>query len=196
PPTVPPITPPPVTPPPIIPPVVSPPVTPPTIPPVTLPPVVPPGLPLPAGPAPGPTSPPPGATPPKAPPAPVSGIPPAVVLAPAPVVAPAVGPVPVGTVVSEEDLAAATPAGVAVADTAREETHEIAVTEAAVVTGVGLTAGYVLLNTRAVYWFLSALLARPAVWRRFDPIDVILAWENDPDDRPGTDDESLASMVK
>jgi hypothetical protein len=45
-----------------------------------------------------------------------------------------------------------------------------------------------------VYWFLSALLARPAVWRPFDPLDVIFAWERDGEARTG-DDESLASMV-
>jgi hypothetical protein len=68
-----------------------------------------------------------------------------------------------------------------------------------VATAAVATAGYVLLNTRAVTWFISALLARPAVWRRFDPIDVIYSWERerdaqarDPDPR---DDESLQSMV-
>jgi hypothetical protein len=48
-----------------------------------------------------------------------------------------------------------------------------------VVTGGVAVAGSVLLNTRAVYWFLSALLVRPAFWRRFDPLDVIYAWERE-----------------
>ena len=126
-----------------------------------------------------------------APPNPVT---PPVVVAPA--VAPAAGPsVPIGTVVSEDDLVAATPDVAAVADAAREETHEIALTEAAVVTGVSLTAGYVLLNTRAVYWFLSAVLARPAIWRPFEPLEVIYAWERDPDARTG-DEDSLAALLK
>jgi hypothetical protein len=102
---------------------------------------------------------------------------------------------PVGTV-TEADLLAATesPAAPSAAvEEIRGGAQAIAVTEAAVVTGVSLTAGYVLLNTRAVYWFLSALLARPAVWRPFDPLEVIFAWEGD-DARTG-DDESLASMV-
>lgn len=79
------------------------------------------------------------------------------------------------------------------------EVEERAATDAAVTTVAVATAGYVLLNTRAVYWFISALLARPAVWRRFDPIDVIYSWEKGeglgtaPEAAP--DDESLQSMV-
>jgi hypothetical protein len=50
-----------------------------------------------------------------------------------------------------------------------------------------------------VYWFLSALLARPAVWRRFDPLDVIYAWERENGGNPhGAEpgaDESLQSIV-
>jgi hypothetical protein len=36
------------------------------------------------------------------------------------------------------------------------------------------------------------------VWRSFDPLEVIYAWENDPNRRSGAgagDDESLQSMV-
>jgi VCBS repeat-containing protein len=73
------------------------------------------------------------------------------------------------------------------------DADERAATDAVVTTAAVATAGYVLLNTRAVYWFISALLARPAVWRRFDPIDVIYTWEKE---RPaGDEDESLQSMV-
>jgi hypothetical protein len=64
-----------------------------------------------------------------------------------------------------------------VANDLREESDIQAVTDAVVVGGLAATAGFVLLNTRAVYWFLAALLTRPAVWRRFDPLDVIYAWE-------------------
>jgi len=76
-----------------------------------------------------------------------------------------------------------------------------ALTNTLVAGGALASAGYVVLNTRAVYWFLSALLARPAVWRRFDPLDVIYAWETEREgmgDRPlnPEDDESLQSMVE
>jgi hypothetical protein len=82
-----------------------------------------------------------------------------------------------------------------------EGSNTKAVTDTLVVTGMVATAGYVFLNTRVVYWFLSALLARPAVWRRFDPLDVIYAWERDREGQTnGTpipeDDESLQSIVE
>ena len=81
----------------------------------------------------------------------------------------------------------------------RTATEERGTTDTLVVTGSVAVAGYVLLNTRAVYWFLSALLARPAVWRRFDPLDVIYAWERDRDGRPAVPDadadSTLASIV-
>ncbi len=82
-----------------------------------------------------------------------------------------------------------------------EGSNTKAVTDTLVVTGMVATAGYVVLNTRVVYWFLSALLARPAVWRRFDPLDVIYAWERDREGLAnGTpipeDDESLQSLVE
>lgn len=60
-----------------------------------------------------------------------------------------------------------------------KEADARAAVDAVVATTAVAAAGYVLLNTRAVYWFLSALLARPAVWRRFDPIAVIYAWESE-----------------
>ncbi len=81
------------------------------------------------------------------------------------------------------------------------DADERAATDAVVTTAVVATAGYVLLNTRAVHWFISALLARPAVWRRFDPIDIIYSWEREqelgtgPDPTPNKDDESLQSIV-
>jgi hypothetical protein len=80
------------------------------------------------------------------------------------------------------------------------DADERAATDAVVTTAVAATAGYVLLNTRAAYWLISALLARPAVWRRFDPIDVIYSWERERElgtatGRTPEDDESLQSMV-
>ena len=81
------------------------------------------------------------------------------------------------------------------------EADERAATDAVVTTAVVATAGYVLLNTRAVYWFISALLARPAVWSRFDPIDVICAWDEEQESGKQSEetafqeDESLQSMV-
>jgi hypothetical protein len=58
-----------------------------------------------------------------------------------------------------------------------------------------------MMSTRAVYWFLSALLARPVLWRRFDPLEVIYAWERDgptdPRHPPGPEDEeSLQTLVR
>lgn len=84
-----------------------------------------------------------------------------------------------------------------VADDLRGEVEDRALTDAVVTTGAVATAGYVLLNTRAVLWFLSALLARPAVWRRFDPLDVIYAWERDRSTTAPSseEDDSLQSMV-
>jgi hypothetical protein len=81
----------------------------------------------------------------------------------------------------------------------RADAEVRATADTIVVSGSVAVAGYVLLNTRAVYWFLSALLARPAVWRRFDPLEVVYAWEKDGGRRPrssGADgDESLQSIV-
>jgi hypothetical protein len=77
--------------------------------------------------------------------------------------------------------------------------QEEALTNTLVVSSGIAVAGTALLNTRAVYWFLSALLARPAVWRRFDPLDVIYAWERERVQNGGRSaldsDESLHSMV-
>ncbi|HEX4607948.1 MAG TPA: Ig-like domain-containing protein [Urbifossiella sp.] len=81
----------------------------------------------------------------------------------------------------------------------RAEAEARATTDTLVVSGGVAVAGYVLLNTRAVYWFLSALLVRPAVWRRFDPLDVVYAWEQEGGRRPRArdagEDESLESIV-
>lgn len=68
--------------------------------------------------------------------------------------------------------------------------------------GVGLvaSAGYVLLSTKASYWLLTAFAARP-LWKQFDPMEVLFAWEEEQDRRrargrdAGEEDESLQTMV-
>jgi hypothetical protein len=69
------------------------------------------------------------------------------------------------------------------------------VTGTVVGTGVVATAGYVLLSPRLAYWFLSALLARRTVWKPFDPLEVVFAWEKEKG-VAGGDDESLEGMVE
>ncbi|HKB02596.1 MAG TPA: cadherin-like domain-containing protein [Gemmataceae bacterium] len=71
------------------------------------------------------------------------------------------------------------------------------VTDVTIATGVVATAGYVLLTPKLAFWLLSALLARRTVWKPFDPLEVVCAWEDEqknkrPSDR---DDESLESLV-
>jgi hypothetical protein len=61
-------------------------------------------------------------------------------------------------------------------------------------TGLVATAGYVLLNTRAASWLLSLLSARP-VWKQFDPLEVIYAWEEEEKEQ-GAGEESLLSLVE
>jgi hypothetical protein len=76
------------------------------------------------------------------------------------------------------------------------------------VVGVSVIAssGYVFLNSRVVYWLISALSSRP-LWKGFDPLEVIFAWEEEEEERKrtqrshfrsrrsGRDDESLQSLV-
>jgi hypothetical protein len=68
------------------------------------------------------------------------------------------------------------------------------VTGTVVGTGVVATAGYVLLSPRLAYWLLSALLARRTVWKPFDPLEVVYAWEREKG-LGGDDDDSLDKMV-
>ncbi len=66
---------------------------------------------------------------------------------------------------------------------------------AAAVTGLVASAGYVLLNTRAGIWLVSLLAAKP-LWRRFDPLDVLFAWEKEARAAgAGEDDESLVTLA-
>jgi hypothetical protein len=62
-------------------------------------------------------------------------------------------------------------------------------------TSVVATAGYVLLTPRLAFWLLSAVLARRAVWKPFDPLEVVYAWERDQKARGDDEDDSLAGMV-
>jgi hypothetical protein len=68
------------------------------------------------------------------------------------------------------------------------------VTGTVVGTGVVATAGYVLLSPRLAYWLLSALLARRTVWKPFDPLEVVYAWERE-NGVGGAEDDSLQGMV-
>jgi hypothetical protein len=63
------------------------------------------------------------------------------------------------------------------------------------VTGLAATAGYVLLNTRAGSWLLGVLAARP-LWRQFDPLEVLFAWEEEQDGRGDDEEEALLSLVE
>jgi hypothetical protein len=70
--------------------------------------------------------------------------------------------------------------------------------EAAPLMGSAIVAGsgYILLNSRLGLWFLGLMSARP-LWKQFDPLEVLYAWEND--DRKlaseGEDEETLMSLV-
>jgi hypothetical protein len=70
--------------------------------------------------------------------------------------------------------------------------------ETTVLAGTGLLAGsgYVLLNSRLGLWLLGVLSARP-LWRQFDPLEVLYAWEGDFRNRPANDEdeETLMSLV-
>jgi hypothetical protein len=70
-------------------------------------------------------------------------------------------------------------------------------------TGAIASVGYVYLTTRGASWLLSVLTSRP-LWKRFDPLDILFAWEKekerrrvaakkeDPDEE---DKETLQSLV-
>ena len=78
------------------------------------------------------------------------------------------------------------------------------------IVGVSVVAstGYVLLNSRAIYFLISVLTSRP-LWKGFDPLEVIFAWEEEQEDeerrktrrphfwsrRKDRDEESLQSLV-
>jgi hypothetical protein len=77
------------------------------------------------------------------------------------------------------------------------------------VVGVSAIAstGFILLNSRSVYWLISALTSRP-LWKGFDPLEVIFAWEQEQEEerkkgnrphpwsrRRDRDEESLQSLI-
>jgi hypothetical protein len=66
-----------------------------------------------------------------------------------------------------------------------------------VVTGVLASAGYLIMSARASYWLLTLLMARPLIWKRFDPLEVLFAWEQEKKRQSanGATDESLQSLV-
>ena len=76
----------------------------------------------------------------------------------------------------------------------RSETATKATIDVVVASSTVLSAGYVLLNTKFVYWFLSALTARPAVWRRLDPIDVLYAWDQEHSENEMAGEGSIESL--
>jgi hypothetical protein len=70
-------------------------------------------------------------------------------------------------------------------------------------TGVVATAGYIFLSSRVGFLLLSALAARP-LWKQFDPLDILFAWEEEKKRRrqlgtlpePGEEEEeTLQSLV-
>jgi hypothetical protein len=65
-----------------------------------------------------------------------------------------------------------------------------------VITGLVASAGYLVLSARASYWLLTLLLARPLMWKRLDPIEVLFAWEKEKQRRARqAEDDSLQSLV-
>jgi hypothetical protein len=71
-----------------------------------------------------------------------------------------------------------------------------------VVSGIAaLTAGYVLLTSKATSWLLSLLMARP-LFRQFDPLEILFAWEQEQEQlrrsgkSPGSNKETLQEMVR
>jgi hypothetical protein len=78
---------------------------------------------------------------------------------------------------------------------APEGADEAAAAGVLAASGLIATAGYVLLNPRTLAWMLSLLTSQP-VWKQFDPLEVIFAWEED-QERDGTSeaaDESLFAV--
>ena len=63
-------------------------------------------------------------------------------------------------------------------------------------TGIIAASGYVLLNSRIGLWLLGLLTSQP-LWKQFDPLEVLYAWEDDDEDRAKEeqDEETLMSLV-
>jgi hypothetical protein len=67
-------------------------------------------------------------------------------------------------------------------------------TTAMVGTGVIAAAGYALLNTRLGLWLLSLLSSQP-LWKQFDPLEVLYAWEDNSEEPGPEDTETLVNLV-
>jgi hypothetical protein len=87
------------------------------------------------------------------------------------------------------------------ADQLEEERRTERKVEIAFAAGVVVSAGYFVLTARGVYLALSALLARP-LWKQFDPLDILFAWEQEKGRRlaelaaeEGEEEETLQTMV-
>jgi len=50
--------------------------------------------------------------------------------------------------------------------------------DAAVLTTILASAGYVLLNGRGLTLIVSLLTSRP-LWKRFDPLEILFVWEEE-----------------
>ncbi len=61
-------------------------------------------------------------------------------------------------------------------------------------TGVMAASGYVLLNSRLGLWLLGLLTSQP-LWKQFDPLEVLYAWEEEDRVKDDQDEETLLSLV-
>ncbi len=62
-------------------------------------------------------------------------------------------------------------------------------------TGVIAASGYVLLNSRLGLWLLGLLTSQP-LWKQFDPLEVLYAWEEEDDQvKDDSEEETLLSLV-
>ncbi len=61
-------------------------------------------------------------------------------------------------------------------------------------TGLIASAGYVLLNTRTGFWLLSLMASRP-LWKQFDPLEILYAWEEENQEHVDNREETLLSLV-
>ncbi len=67
---------------------------------------------------------------------------------------------------------------------------------AAFATGVIATAGYALISTRLASWLFTLLASRP-LWKQFDVLEILFAWNEEQRKGRGTgEDESLQALVR
>jgi hypothetical protein len=83
-----------------------------------------------------------------------------------------------------------------VADTAaRHASTEKRIVNAALTISAAVTAGYALLASQLLSWAIAFLTAQP-LWRRFDPLEILFAWDEEKRRRRKNDKERLTSLVK